>query len=689
MIDFDTQVLGFDLETQGTLPEYALQPWRASQNLAQISAVAYTKGDVSQGRLYPSTDSIKAVLERAVAQNMYVCGWNVTFDVAWLCSLGLEDLAFRVKWLDSMLLWRHLDVEPEGDDVPKNKRRSYSLETAMHTFFPDEAGFKEFTNFQTTDPGELQKLLFRCKEDTRFAVRLGAMFWEQLGPAQRQAALIEARCIPQVAMANVRGIWSSRQHAEVLQTRLEKDGASIKVELLKLCPGLEIIDSGVKPKALKEMKKARPDTHFINLGSPLQLAELLYDIWGLPCLKQTKGTAKNPEGNRSTDKYVLYELAFKDPRARMLKEVRECKNNCTKYAVATQKSLDYNGDGYIRPQARIFSTYCVPGDVEVLTRSGWERLDAWGGGEIVQAHPDGRLEFLPATQYVGGVERNWVDVNHNSLKCSFTENHTVPHISQKYCKWSTTTAAGMLKHRGSSFAIPISGQLNGISGPLTTLQMRILCMAQADGWFSKDGFLKFTFKKVRKISRAILLLSKADINHRVRNWPSYPDRVEITIPKTSLPAWLTKDCKLLGPWLLGTSPAGLRAFVNEVVHWDGSINADDGVDFSSSIKSNAEWIDTLAHLTGFKSAVHAEYKGIYEVHISSKKQRPVRTLITYRHLKKKCLDQQAYCATTETGFWLARSNGSIFITGNSGRMTYASNQKLNKKDVDSDEVLSV
>ena len=357
MIDFNTQVLGWDLETQGSLSEYALQPWRAREGKAWVSASAYTRGEASQGQLYPSTASIKAVLERAVAQNLYVCGWNTTFDVAWLCALGLQDLVFQIKWLDSMLLWRHLDVEPEGDDIPHNKRRSYKLETAMHEFFPDEAGFKEFTNFQTRDPEELQLLLFRCKEDTRFAVRLGEMFWHQLSAKQQQVALIEARCIPQVALANVNGIWSSREHAEALQVRLETDGAAVKEQLLSMCPDLEIVESGLKPKELKALQEQHPSSHFINLGSPLQLATLLFDIWGLPCLKQTKGTDKNPEGNRSTDKYVLYELAFQDPRAKMLKEVRECKNNCTKYAVATQKCLDYNGDGYIRPQARVFSTY--------------------------------------------------------------------------------------------------------------------------------------------------------------------------------------------------------------------------------------------------------------------------------------------------------------------------------------------
>ena len=125
------------------------------------------------------------------------------FDAAWLIALGHEDLVFQIRWLDAMLLWKHWVGAPEGDDVPAAKRKSYSLEAAMHEFFPDEAGFKEFKNFQTQDPAELQQLLFRCKEDTRFAVRLAEWFWSNLTDEQRQAALIEAQCIPQVAKTYV------------------------------------------------------------------------------------------------------------------------------------------------------------------------------------------------------------------------------------------------------------------------------------------------------------------------------------------------------------------------------------------------------------------------------------------------------------------------------------------------------
>lgn len=332
-MNWNTNVIGFDVETSGVRHEYALQPWRVPA--AWITVAAFTRGDISTGVVRPSQDILRKIFEKIVAQDLFVCGWNVTFDCSWLIACGLEDLAFKIKWLDSMLLWRHLVVEPEGEDVPKTHRKSYSLESAMHEFFPADAGFKEFTDFHTTDPEQIKLLLHRCKEDTRFAVRLGELFWSKLTDQQRRAALIEARSIPLVARANVYGIKSSSEHAETLRTNLKQKEADLRAELLE----------------------AAPEVAGVNLGSPKQLTELVYTTWGLPITRMTKGTKTNPEGNPSTDKFALYELAFIDPRARLLKEVREAKNNCTKYAEATLKSLEYNGDGMVRPQAKIFSTY--------------------------------------------------------------------------------------------------------------------------------------------------------------------------------------------------------------------------------------------------------------------------------------------------------------------------------------------
>lgn len=322
--------VGFDLETWGKKQEYALQSFRAQHGLAGIKAASLSTVDRSAGYLYPSVDTVRKMLLLAINNGYYVVGWNVIFDAAWCIAVGLEEEVFAAKWLDAMLLWRHAVVEPEGEDVPKAKRKRYSLEAAMQEFYPSEAGFKEFTDFQATDAESLQLLLHRNKEDARWTLILADKFWNMLNSRQQTAALIEARCIPLMAKTRVMGIAASESAAQELYDNLSDEYKVLYSELLSKAPEIE----------------------GINLGSSPQLQNLLYNTWKLPAERFSKKTS-----NPSTDKYALFDLAAIDPRAQMLKKIREAKNNRKKYAEGTLNSLRYNGDGFVRPQAKIFSTY--------------------------------------------------------------------------------------------------------------------------------------------------------------------------------------------------------------------------------------------------------------------------------------------------------------------------------------------
>lgn len=323
--------IGFDLETWGDKQEYALQPFRALSGEAGIRAASMAVlPDKTSGLIDPHPEDVRRMLLAAIESDRYILGWNVSFDAAWCIAAGLEEEVFKVKWLDAMLLWRHAVVEPEGEDVPANKRKSYSLKSAMEEFYPDEADFKDFEDFQATDEESLAKLLHRNKMDALWPLRLAEKFWGMLTPGQRQAALIEARCIPLIAKTKVLGIVSSVEAAQILSDNLAAEAVTLYRELLT----------------------TSPEIRGLNLGSPPQLQKLLYETWGLTADRFSRKTQKP-----STDKYALFDLAAVDYRAHLLKKLREAKNNRTKYAQGTIKSLGYNGDGCVRPQAKIFSTY--------------------------------------------------------------------------------------------------------------------------------------------------------------------------------------------------------------------------------------------------------------------------------------------------------------------------------------------
>jgi DNA polymerase I len=333
----DSRFIAFDFETSGELPEYALQPWRVAQGTSWATSLVWCQKDPGdmrvEGGLRPSVESMRAMLEHAIAENRTICGWNTIFDIQWLLAYGLEDLVFRVKWLDGMLLWRHWFIEPEYD-MDKGKKKSYGLKTCVAEVLPQFAGYEEDVDFHSTDPEELAKLHSYNVRDTMFTLRLTRHWYRKLEqePQRLKAALIEADCLPLVAKANLDGMVLDTLAARELSAKLDNDAAKA---LEALAP------FGVTEKVVR---------------SPLQLAKLMFDDWKLPVLKENTGK-KTGTVSRATDKEVLHELAFIDERAKTLREYREALNNKTKFATAPLVSVDYNGDGRTRPQAIIFGTY--------------------------------------------------------------------------------------------------------------------------------------------------------------------------------------------------------------------------------------------------------------------------------------------------------------------------------------------
>lgn len=321
---------GFDLETHGDKKEYALQPFRLTKGQAKIKAYSAANNGQAVCKLWPEKEDLKRFFDLMIKKKAYIVGWNVVFDIAWCIAAGLEEEAFAANWLDGMLLWKHNVVEPEGEDVPATRRKKYSLEACMKEFAPDEASFKEFTDFQATDDGSIEKLIHRNKMDAHWTLFFARKFWHSLQPEQQVAAFIESRCLPMMAKTRVLGIRSSREEAEALSIKLEAEAEALYADLLS----------------------QSPEAEGLNLGSPKQLQTLLYEKWGLPTTRFSRKT-----GDPSTDKYALFDLAALDSRAATLKNLREAKNNRKKYAIGTLNSLEYNGDGFVRPQAKPFSTY--------------------------------------------------------------------------------------------------------------------------------------------------------------------------------------------------------------------------------------------------------------------------------------------------------------------------------------------
>lgn len=337
MID-PTNIMAFDVETKGNRPNYGLQPWRAVTGDAWITTCAtaswYDGKITAAGYERPSPEFLMGVLNIAAELGRYVVCWNAPFDVAWLLAygrlkpeLGIRELVYRTKWIDGLLLYRHVinapRFKPEG-------RVSLSLKPAVAKFLPRFAGYEEDIDYDDESPENIAKLLKYNKRDSAFTLALTAALLKSLNPAQLRAALIEARCIPDVAEANLEGIKLNARACEVLGERLEEQRRLAYMTL--------------KMKHPQEVSEE-------VLASPAQLRQLMFKQWGLPVVELTD------TGEASTNKKTLTELAVFDERAKLVHEYRDAAYCKAKFADSPIASLAYNEGEFSHPIARIFGTY--------------------------------------------------------------------------------------------------------------------------------------------------------------------------------------------------------------------------------------------------------------------------------------------------------------------------------------------
>lgn len=344
-------------------------------------------------------------------------------------------------------------------------------------------------------------------------------------------------------------------------------------------------------------------------------------------------------------------------------------------------------DGYLRSEIRQltetgrcsskknpFGTGCLPGDAEVLTPHGWLRLDDFSVGKIMQYDPEtAELSFETATQYVTEFSGELVRADSWFHRANYTPGHRIGvdvernRNKVKTVEWVVEHAADVAER--SVAWMPTSGEYDGflhICAPL----IRLIVATQADGSI-EGSVIRFAFKKKRKIERLLKLA----------------DDVGITLSEQSAQAGYRRFCirsrdaepiirrlgaaKLYDRWLLDCDANTLEAFIDETQYWDATIRGQSWMYFTTH-ERNAEWVQTVVHLTNRRATrrvVENRRPGSYGEHSAKPLHtvaiRPVATArLTKKHWSTVSYDGPVYCAQTATGFFLVRSEGTIFVTGN-------------------------
>lgn len=332
-----------------------------------------------------------------------------------------------------------------------------------------------------------------------------------------------------------------------------------------------VLDKSMTVKHRDDAKKNSQDKVALSgipkevLGSSDQFAAYLKDTLGItPPMKQGKKKLIPALGKNDIS---FQNLQKQYPQHKALWEARLATKSRIDETRAGRLLGGTNKDGTLSVPLRYYAAHCVPGDVEVLTQTGWQTLVDWNGANIAQWSPDNTIQFLPAKKYIGPIVENWVTSNAPYMPVSMTLGHKLPTYMHSSERFKEIQATDLLTKKTTH--IPNAGQLT-TEGQITPEQIRVLAMVQADGhWIANDNHgrcLTINIKKQRKINRARELFKAARILFTEHDFPSQNGLKRFRIKWADCPNWLTPERKFYGPWLLDTTIAARTALFEELEH---------------------------------------------------------------------------------------------------------------------------
>ncbi|QZI93073.1 putative DNA helicase [Vibrio phage 82E33.2] len=317
---------------------------------------------------------------------------------------------------------------------------------------------------------------------------------------------------------------------------------------------------------------------------------------------------------------------------------------------------------------------CVDADTEFLTPKGWVKISNYKDGDLVaQWSESGEISFIKPLGYTKVPAKTLTEIETKTVKMSLSLGHRTPYLTSRG-NLSVKSFGDALKMskldipRGFNFKL---GDGTGISKEL----IRVLIMQSADGSdiSTSLGFkVAVNVKKERKKERARHILSAAGIPFK--EWKSSGGYVRFAYyPPLEI---ATKGLAML--W--DCTPEEISVAASEIPLWDGSVNKSscgiERVRFTGS-KSDCDVVQfILSSHTGcyhnLRKDCRDKYKSdVYDVSSSSRD-------VSHIELNNQSgcgsqtkivdtVDGFQYCFTTETTFWLARKDGFIFPTGNTGK----------------------
>jgi len=323
---------------------------------------------------------------------------------------------------------------------------------------------------------------------------------------------------------------------------------------------------------------------------------------------------------------------------------------------------------------------CVDGDTEYLTPTGWKRIADYKKGDLV-AQVDAfaqRASFVNPLSFVNFPCNEMLKFKTaRGIDMLLSYEHRVlwyDHRCLPRCSAASEFALSP-KHKRILGAFTLD---HPASVGLSDEQLRLMVAVCADGSFPKQSKktlrVQMRLKKVRKKDRLVELLNAANTPYRRRNEKSGFSQFSFVAPERR---------KTLNYW--EASEQQRQIICDEVVHWDGSQKKSGGISFFSRDEASADFVQYCFVSTGRRASKGDQHRkdGSIDYVVSSVGKGRSGNLMHPRFIgTERPADGKKYCFRVPFTYWVARRNGCVFLTGNTGKskvtIDYAANLGIDR-----------
>ena len=343
-----------------------------------------------------------------------------------------------------------------------------------------------------------------------------------------------------------------------------------------------------------------------------------------------------------------------------------CKKYGVEYSDVEAILKDDNHPDYKTWKVRRKQAKCYSPDTEVLTISGWQRLDSYNGDNIAQYNMvTENITFTKPENYGKVLSVSNYSYKDRNIDFNITSDHKTIFI-ERSGKKIKTEFKNLINKNGY---VPSAG--NFITNkPLISYDFtRFIAMFTADGNIKKSGAIRFGFSKERKIARCREILNSIGMeyteNIRKGNTYFYILKTRFNDEKiNTLLRFVSMEKKL--NWEVLTNIRGDQ-YLDEAKYWDSSLNNNfnqERVTFYTTVEQTADVMQAMGSMYGIRVIKSEKRKGHFRLSYRPNGRKYSRVNFRNALHENTSEGKYMYSVTVPDRNLVTRRNGKVFISGN-------------------------